>query len=160
MRARAVTWSGVVLAGLLCGCGGRPDILVPPRLDLKQYGKVGLVTFTVENAKGSLHQYATERFAEGVLAAQPGVEVLEFGSMDTLVQRVGEPDLGIASAEAIGNPRCTPWRGLPATARTFMTSPMATISWWARPWASPQARAGTMQPGGAPRTWPPSSRTS
>jgi len=45
------------------------------RLDLQPYGRLGLVTFTVENAKGSLHEFATERFAEDMLAAQPGTEV-------------------------------------------------------------------------------------
>jgi len=60
------------------------------------------VTFTVESAKGSLHQYATERFAEEVLAAQPGIELLELGSVDTLLQRVGEQEVGIATAQALG----------------------------------------------------------
>ena len=44
--------------------------MVPPRLDLEPYRRVGLVQFTVERAKGSLHQLATERFAEELLAAQ------------------------------------------------------------------------------------------
>src|SRR5881409_4195978 len=81
--------SAAVFALLVSGCGGH-KVLVPPRLDLRPYAKLGLVTFTVENATGSLHQYATERFAEEVLAAWPGIEVLELGSVDTLLQRVGE----------------------------------------------------------------------
>ena len=93
-----------VLAVLASGCGGN-KVLVPPRLDLHPYGRLGLVTFTVENAKGSLHQYATGQFAEAVLAAQPGIEILELGSVDTLLQRVGEPELGIAAAQALGKQR-------------------------------------------------------
>lgn len=104
MRRVSRTLSAVVLLLLVSSCGGH-KILVPPRLDLRPYAKVGLVTFTVENAKGSLHQFATERFAERVLAAQPGIEMLELGSVDTVLQRVGEKDLGIAGAQALGRAR-------------------------------------------------------
>jgi hypothetical protein len=97
------TWA-FLLALLGSGCGSH-GVLVPPRLDLRPYPKLGLVTFTVENAKGSLHQYATERFAEEVLGAQPGIEVLELGSVDTLLHRVGEQELGIAAARALGRSR-------------------------------------------------------
>lgn len=48
---------------------------------------VAIVTFTIENAKGSPHEFATERFAELVLAAQPGVEILELGDMAQVRRR-------------------------------------------------------------------------
>jgi hypothetical protein len=96
--------SVVLLALLLTSCGSS-RVLVPPRLDLRPYTKLGLVTFTVENAKGSLHEFATERFAEQVLSAQPGIEVLELGTMDTLLRRVGEKELGMAAAQALGRER-------------------------------------------------------
>ena len=44
----------VLVLLVLSGCGGgRRSVLLPPRLDLQPYGRLGLVTFTVENAKGS-----------------------------------------------------------------------------------------------------------
>jgi hypothetical protein len=104
MRERAAVLL-VLMATLSCGGARRSAIQVPPRLDLAQYGRLGLVTFTVENAKGSLHQFATERFAEDLLAAQPGTEVLELGSADTLLKRVGEQELGIAAAQELGKQR-------------------------------------------------------
>lgn len=104
MRRNSRGLSAVVLALLLPSCGSH-KVLVPPRLDLRPYAKLGLVTFTVENAKGSLHQFATERFAEQVLTAQPGIEVLELGSVDSLLRRVGEKDLGMAAAQALGRER-------------------------------------------------------
>jgi hypothetical protein len=82
--------------------------MVPPRLDLQPYGSVGLVTFTVENAKGNLHDFATQRFAEEVLAGQAGIEVLELGNQDSLVRRVGETAFGPASAQALGERRDIP----------------------------------------------------
>jgi hypothetical protein len=42
-----------VALSLAGACGGRPApsrVLLPPRLDLKQYGQVGLVLFTLEKA--------------------------------------------------------------------------------------------------------------
>jgi len=37
----------------------------------------------VENAKGNLHEFATHRFEEYVLAAQSGIEMREFTSADS-----------------------------------------------------------------------------
>ncbi len=102
MSVRCGRMLTLVLALLAAGCGGATRVLVPPRVDLRPYGKLGLVTFTVENAKGSLHEYATEQFAEAVLAAQPGIEVLELGAADSVMKRVGEKDVGMASVQAIG----------------------------------------------------------
>ncbi len=100
MRTTAV----LGLAMLALGCGSK-KVLVPPQLDLRPYGTLAIVTFTVENAKGSLHQLATERFAEAVLAAQPGIELLELGAQDTLARRVGEQQLGMAAAQELGRQR-------------------------------------------------------
>ena len=89
----------VLTSGVACAAH---RVLMPPRLDLHPYSKLGLVTFSVENAKGTLHEFATERFSEDVLAAQPGIEVLELGVQDTLLQRTGEHELGIATAQELG----------------------------------------------------------
>ena len=107
MDTRCGRRSALLLALLALGCGGtrRPVVQVPPRLEVAPYGRLGLVTFTVENAKGSLHQYATEQFAEALLAAQPGIELLELGPADTLLKRVGEQELGIAAAQELGKQR-------------------------------------------------------
>ena len=108
MNTRRARPSSLVLVALLAwGCGGARHqvVQVPPRLTLAPYGRLGLVTFTVENAKGSLHQYATEQFAEAMLAAQPGTELLELGSADTLLKRVGEKEVGITTAQELGKQR-------------------------------------------------------
>ena len=97
----------LLLAALSAGCAGK-RVLVPPRLDLQPHGTVGLVTFTVENAKGTLHDFATQRFAEEVLAGQSGIELLELGSADSLVRRVGETQFGPASAQVLGEQRDVP----------------------------------------------------
>ena len=64
---RISTWIFVLmLAGVAAACGGKKyvTVTVPPRLELGQYQRVALTTFTVQNAKGSLHELATRRWAE------------------------------------------------------------------------------------------------
>jgi hypothetical protein len=76
----------VVLA--IFGCGGgyhpaRQRVLLPPTLNLVPHHNIGLFQFSVENAKGNLHEFATRRFEEYVLAAQSGIEMREFMSSDS-----------------------------------------------------------------------------
>src|SRR5438552_8902379 len=87
MRAvRFVICLSVILAVVGCGGSHRPlrqRVLLPPTLNLVPYRNIGLFEFSVENAKGTLHQFATRRFEEYVLAAQTGIEVQEFKSADS-----------------------------------------------------------------------------
>jgi hypothetical protein len=77
----------IVLA--VFGCGGghyspaRQRVLLPPTLNLVPHRNIGLFEFSVENAKGNLHQFATHRFEEYVLAAQSGIEMREFTAADS-----------------------------------------------------------------------------
>lgn len=73
----------VLLAALAGAACSSHRVLVPPRLNLVPYGSVGLVTFTVEKAKGSLNELATRRFEEYLLAAQTGIEVQNFPQADS-----------------------------------------------------------------------------
>jgi hypothetical protein len=82
---RLTAAAGLVLAAVACASHGPPTrrVLLPPALDLTPYGSVGLVTFTVEGAKGSLGDLTTRRFEEFMLAAQKGIEVQEFAVADS-----------------------------------------------------------------------------
>src|SRR6266540_2902797 len=83
---RVLVCSLIILAVFGCGGSHRPPrqrVLLPPSLNLVPYHNVGLFLFSVENAKGNLHQFATQRFEEYVLAAQSGIEVREFSSVDS-----------------------------------------------------------------------------
>ncbi|MEX2156768.1 MAG: hypothetical protein WD773_08010 [Gemmatimonadales bacterium] len=69
------------------GCGSRQPprqrVLLPPTLNLVPHRNIGLFQFSVENAKGTLHELATRRFEEYVLAAQTGIEMREYGKADS-----------------------------------------------------------------------------
>ncbi len=105
--ARALFPLSVALAVVLTACGGG-RVLVPPRVDLAPYYRVGLVTFTIENAKGSLNQLATERFLGEVLAGQSGIEILELGDAAPLLSDVGAQRLDARAARAIGEEHGVP----------------------------------------------------
>src|SRR5207302_8582115 len=90
MRARRVLVVSFILLAIF-GCGGgagarrpvRQRVLLPPALNLVPHHNIGLFVFSVENAKGNLHEFATHRFEEYVLAAQNGIEMREFTSADS-----------------------------------------------------------------------------
>lgn len=88
MRAVRVAICFLVLLAIF-GCGGghrravRQRVLLPPTLNLVPHHNVGLFQFSVENAKGNLHEFATHRFEEYVLAAQNGIEMREFTAADS-----------------------------------------------------------------------------
>ena len=86
---------------IVAGCG--PKLLVPPRLDLVELYRVGLVRFTIENAKGSLNEIATEYFAEEVFVAQQGVEVLELGTLEQVLEEIGRESFDSRAARAMGD---------------------------------------------------------
>ena len=87
MRVMRVTVCCLALL-MTFGCGGsrrpaRQRVLLPPTLNLVPHQNIGLFVFTVENAKGNLHEFATRRFEEYVLAAQSGIEMREFTAADS-----------------------------------------------------------------------------
>ena len=102
-RVRAVVGAVLLLlfAGALASCAHR-RVLAPPRFDLVPYGPVGLVTFTIENAKGSLHEVATRRFQSELFGSQSGLSVLELGESEPLLEELNVARLGPDAARAIG----------------------------------------------------------
>ena len=68
MRVQRILISFVILTATF-GCGGshrpvRQRVLLPPTLNLVPHHNIGLFLFSVENAKGNLHEFATHRFEE------------------------------------------------------------------------------------------------
>src|SRR5207249_11401125 len=87
MRVHRSLFCSFVLLAIL-GCGGshravRQRVLLPPTLNLMPYHNIGLFQFSVENAKGNLHEFATHRFEEYVLAAQTCKEMRDFTTTET-----------------------------------------------------------------------------
>ena len=78
---------------------------VPPRLDLQRYGRVALVAFSADKEGGEMSALATRRFAEELLASQPGVEVLELNASDSVLKSLRPGTDPVVLAQALGEAR-------------------------------------------------------
>ncbi len=86
------------LLWLLC-CG--PYVLVPPEIDLIPYEKVGLITFSLEEAESDLNTVATQRFLQEIMYAQRGVQILEIGTLDDVLLKIDSTKLDLESSSLI-----------------------------------------------------------
>jgi hypothetical protein len=103
---RAFT-AAAVAAVALAACSSQLA-RVPPRLDLGNYDRIALVTFSADQSKNGLGQLATQRFAEEVLASQSGFELLELGPPDSAVARLLAQGDAPAAAQELGRYRKIP----------------------------------------------------
>ena len=90
---------GLVLVAC-CGCGGT-RMLMPPRVDLQGFGRIGLVEFS-SNPRGNLQTLSSQDFLQTVQAAQPGVPVLELGGEDVVLKAIGHDKVDSEAIQAIG----------------------------------------------------------
>jgi len=87
---------------ILAGCSHTEKFLIPPNMDLRPYGTIGIIEFSA-NAKRDLKQFATQEYIQTVQAAQPGVRILELGGKDRLLKKVGQRQLDPAAVRVIGS---------------------------------------------------------
>ena len=83
------------------GCS-RTRVLIPPRFDLAAFYRVGLVEFTMEDARGELDELATDYFSREIFASQSGIELLELGDMDGVLAETGRERFDPRAAQALG----------------------------------------------------------
>lgn len=91
----------------LSGCAAH-YVHVPPRVDLAPYGRVALITFSADQSNTSMSALATQRFAEALLTSQSGFELLELGSADSSLRRLGPNPDATALAQALGREKEVP----------------------------------------------------
>jgi hypothetical protein len=95
---RAAALSVVIVA--VSGCGGTRTMM-PPRIDLQAFAKIGLVEFSA-NPHGNLQSLASQNFLQTVQAAQPGVPVLELGDEAAVLEAIGHDKVDAEAIRAIG----------------------------------------------------------
>ncbi len=76
--------------------------MVPPKIDLNAYDKIGLITFS-SKTKGKLVDFVTQKFMEEIQSAQPGTPVVELGTEEQVLTRVGSDELDLDAIQAIGD---------------------------------------------------------
>ncbi|WP_455371085.1 hypothetical protein [Petrachloros mirabilis] len=85
----------------LWGCTNTVLVPVPPRMDLKNYGTIGLVEFS-SNSDTAINAYATQQFQEHVQGACPGTPLLELGSREAVLEAVGATRFDAETITKIG----------------------------------------------------------
>lgn len=76
------------LLAVLLGCSHTVLVTVPPRMDLRNYGTLGIVEFA-SNSDQAINAYATHQFQEHVQGAYPGTPILELGPREAVLESVG-----------------------------------------------------------------------
>lgn len=85
---------------IVLNCGKKA--LVPPKIDLSFYNKLGLITFS-SKTKGKLTDFVTQKFMEEIQRAQPGTPVVELGTEERVLARVNRDKLDLDAIRAIGD---------------------------------------------------------
>ncbi len=86
---------------ILSGCSHTVLVPVPPRMDLRSYGTLGIVGFA-SNADPAINVHATRQFQEQIQAAQPGTRFVELGSRESVLAAVGGRQLDVDALKKIG----------------------------------------------------------
>ncbi|HEY7480783.1 MAG TPA: hypothetical protein VH680_09755 [Gemmatimonadales bacterium] len=105
--ARARGALAVCGAVLLAACASK-YAQVPPRVDLRPHGRVGLIVFASAEEHQAMGTLATQRFAEALLASQPGIELLELTESDSLIRAHPRGTDPVVLAQALGQSRDIP----------------------------------------------------
>lgn len=85
----------------LWGCSHTVTVPVPPRVELKSFGTLGLVEFA-SNSSAAIDGQATLEFLSHVHAAQPGTRIVELGTRESLLAAVGGRQLDAQTLRKIG----------------------------------------------------------
>jgi hypothetical protein len=89
-----------VAAGILfMGCGGK-KVLIPPRIDLKTYGTLGMIQFET-SSKGNLAEYTSQKVLNALQQAQPGTPVVEMGTLQSVLAALGRTELDVEAIKLI-----------------------------------------------------------
>ena len=90
-----------ILLSALWGCSNTVLVTVPPKMDLKAYGTLGILEFT-SNSDPAISHFATQRFQEQVQGAYPGTPILELGTREAVLEAAGAKQLDAEAIRRIG----------------------------------------------------------
>jgi hypothetical protein len=85
----------------IASCARTVKVYQPPRLDLAQFGRLGLITFS-DNAQPSVADYVTGQFQSRIHSAQAVIPIVELGTKEDVLKRIGSSHLDSAAIEKIG----------------------------------------------------------
>ena len=95
------TFAPLLSLAILWGCSSTVLVPVPPRMDLKSYGTIGIIEFA-SNSNRAINAHATRQFQEQIQAAQPGTRFIELGSREAVLAALGGKQLDADALRKIG----------------------------------------------------------
>ena len=92
----------LLLTAALISCGGKKiTVEIPPQIDLKTQGTIGVVSFDV-HSDTQLPDDITLKFIQHLQSAQPGVPILELGNQATVLNELGLSTLDTEAVKVVG----------------------------------------------------------
>ena len=101
MQRMLIIAAGLLLA-LNAGCSHYVTVTIPPKVELKELGAIGVVQFDLEGSEVMPAAEVTHRFLATIQGAQSGVRLLELGPQDEVLKAVGYEVLDLKAIKAIG----------------------------------------------------------
>ncbi len=104
MRAALCLLLASLLTGVACA-SNKVRVEIPPRVDLADYGVVGMIAFDAQGTGPTTYamaDVATTDFMALVQGAQPGVPIVELGTMTEVLETVKRRRLDPRTVKAIG----------------------------------------------------------
>ena len=101
MQKRAGFMLLLLSFALMWGCSHTVLVPVPPRMDLRGYGTLGIIEFA-SNADPAINAHATRRFQEHIQAAQPGTRFIELGGRDAVLAGLGSRQFDVDTLKQVG----------------------------------------------------------
>lgn len=98
---RRTAGSLLLLLVTLWGCTNTVLVPVPPRMELKEYGTLGVAEFS-SNYIPAVNARATREFQARIHSAQPGTRLVELGNREVLLATVGSRQLDPEALKKIG----------------------------------------------------------
>lgn len=94
--------AGILLGTLVfVGACSSKKVLMPPRMDLRGVGTIGMLDFAPRGAN-DINGQASREFLAVVHTAQPGVPILELGDQQVVLTSLGHRVIDPAAIRAIG----------------------------------------------------------
>jgi hypothetical protein len=79
-----------------------PKIMAPPEIDLLNYERVGLISFSSNNVESQADEMATKLFLQEISSFQKRVQVIELGTLDEVLGLINKATLNQGAVKAIG----------------------------------------------------------
>jgi hypothetical protein len=103
MKRKRGLMTVAMLAGMLAaGCAHYVTVEYPPVVELRNIEMVGVVKFAILKGDPSLSDDVTHRFIASVQRAQPGTRLLDLGTEEEVLSKVGARQLDPEAIQAIG----------------------------------------------------------